>query len=194
MKVKKKYIEIKCNNPICDKTFTAWSSSKRKYCCHDCYTQNNKGDNNPMKREENQQKLRESLKDRIVTWGDKTSAGLKKSKKAQQYWFKKGKDNPSYGSDQSGEKNGNWKGGATKINQLLRNGQDYQEWRIACMERDGYKCTVCGCGGYLQVHHIKELAKYPDLRCDMDNGITVCIPCHNKIHGKKVGKLKKKKT
>lgn len=61
------------------------------------------------------------------------------------------------------------------------------------MERDGYKCTECGVGGYLQVHHIKELAKYPELAYDVDNGKTVCIPCHNKINGKEIGKLKNNK-
>ena len=58
------------------------------------------------------------------------------------------------------------------------------------MKRDDYKCVECGHNGYLQVHHIKELSKFPELAYNIDNGKTVCIPCHSKIHGKKLYKPK----
>jgi len=185
--------EIKCENPECGKLFLAWPSAKKKYCCHECYRKVALvGDNNPMKKQVVKDKMSDLLSGREITWGDKISEALKTSDKAKEQQFKKGEDNIAYGKgdQQRGELNPNWKNGATPKNQAIRNSSSYKEWRIACMERDRYKCTECGTGGYLQVHHIQELAKHPELACDIDNGKTVCIPCHNKIHGKKVGRIK----
>lgn len=65
-----------------------------------------------------------------------------------------------------------------------RNSRPYIEWRVAVFERDKYTCQKCGSiGGYLHAHHIKEWEYYPELRYDIDNGITLCRrPCHKQIH------------
>ena len=67
-----------------------------------------------------------------------------------------------------------------------RNSPQYIEWRRAVFARDGYKCAICGqVGGTLNAHHIKPFAKYPDLRLELDNGITLCEKCHREVHRKK---------
>lgn len=62
---------------------------------------------------------------------------------------------------------------------------EYVKWRDNVFVRDNYTCQQCGNRGVeLNAHHIKEYAKYPALRYDVDNGITLCVKCHKKIHKK----------
>lgn len=60
--------------------------------------------------------------------------------------------------------------------------EEYKNWRTACLKRDMYKCQVCGKGrpARLQVDHIHSWSKYPELRYEVDNGQTLCIPCHKR--------------
>ncbi len=69
----------------------------------------------------------------------------------------------------------------------IRQSTAYKLWRKSVFERDDYTCQGCGQrGGYLEADHIKPFAFYPDLRFDLDNGRTMCQPCHHKLptHGR----------
>lgn len=92
-----------------------------------------------------------------------------------------------------GEKCGSWKGGLTKVYQLIRGMPEAKEWRIKCFERDNYTCQHCNKRGCrLNVDHIKPLAiliRESNITgtetardCvelwDIDNGKTLCEPCH----------------
>lgn len=59
---------------------------------------------------------------------------------------------------------------------------EYIAWRTACLRRDNYKCVVCNRGrpAPLQVDHIIAWSVSVELRFDIDNGQTLCIPCHKR--------------
>ncbi len=78
-----------------------------------------------------------------------------------------------------GENASHWQGGKTAEGTRIRNSQTYQEWRTAVFERDNYECQMCGQrGGNLHADHIKPFAQFPELRLDISNGRTLCVPCH----------------
>jgi len=81
--------------------------------------------------------------------------------------------------------NPNWKGNL--VSDEVRERQSYiaKKWRKQVTKRDDHKCQKCGSLDKLHAHHIKEFKDYPDLRWDLNNGITVCVFCHEKIHSRK---------
>lgn len=79
------------------------------------------------------------------------------------------------------------------LNRRIRYSKKMRVWRVSVFERDNYTCQGCGKrGGYLEADHIKPFAKFPEFRFDVNNGRTMCRPCHqqtdswgNRGHGKK---------
>ena len=93
------------------------------------------------------------------------------------------------GAKNKGENNGNWKGGTTSLRKLLEGSPAYSRWRQSIFERDDYTCQYCGKrGGELHAHHMKSFAEFPELRLDLDNGLTLCKEDHYKVHSKKAVK------
>jgi len=88
----------------------------------------------------------------------------------------------SFREKMSGKNNHNWNGGTSKgYRKGYRDNLAYKEWRIAVFERDDYTCQVCGITGvYITSHHVKSWAKYPELRHEVSNGVTLCEICHSK--------------
>lgn len=87
-----------------------------------------------------------------------------------------------------GDKNRQWKGGITPESIRIRLCADSQNWRKSVFKRDNFTCRICGDnhGGNLNAHHIKLFKDYPDLRFNVDNGVTLCAPCHYVWHNKVV--------
>ena len=90
------------------------------------------------------------------------------------------------GESRSGEKSNFWRGGVTPINNKIRSSLEYRLWRDSVFKRDNYTCVWCdikfvkGVTGDVkfQVDHIKPFSQYPELRFAIDNGRTLCLPCH----------------
>jgi predicted DNA-binding antitoxin AbrB/MazE fold protein/ribosomal protein L32 len=82
-----------------------------------------------------------------------------------------------------GEKNPNWKGGISSEKEIERKSKQWKEWRTKVYARDKYTCQKCNIKGkILHPHHIKYRDTNPELKFDVDNGRTLCIPCHRKTH------------
>ena len=75
-----------------------------------------------------------------------------------------------------------------------RNTSAYRNWRKACIERDGGKCTVTGSAKNLQVHHLNHATYFIEERFDVDNGVTVHRLIHLLFHIFMMGGYRKKCT
>jgi hypothetical protein len=87
---------------------------------------------------------------------------------------------------QSGDKNPNWKGGITPINDKLRHSTKYFDWRISVFARDNYTCKNCNkTNCVLNSHHLQPFYKIKNDEIklyDINNGITWCKNCHDLFH------------
>jgi len=124
-------------------------------------------------------KLSNSLRGRI---SPRKGVKLSNEQKSKMKFFIKGK--PSWNKGLKGflfgENHWNWKGG---ISPRSTKTIEYKAWRQKVFERDNYTCQKCGDskGGNLNAHHIKTFKNYPELRFEVNNGITLCSVCHRII-------------
>ena len=91
-----------------------------------------------------------------------------------------------------GKNHWNWKGGKPKQrsseNLSYEDYRKYKDWQKAIFKRDRWTCQICGKqGGEIHADHIKQWILFPRLRYNIDNGRTLCVPCHRKTktYGKK---------
>ena len=63
--------------------------------------------------------------------------------------------------------------------------KQYKDWRMAVYTRDNFTCQWPNCHSQkrLNAHHIKTWAKFPGLRFEINNGITLCKNHHDLIKG-----------
>lgn len=99
--------------------------------------------------------------------GHNYSAAISKSKRGKPNLKIRGENHPK------------WKGGRYKTERLEAMSRfEYIHWRRSVFERDVFKCKVCKKGGRVEAHHIYRWADYPELRYQLNNGITLCKSCH----------------
>jgi 5-methylcytosine-specific restriction endonuclease McrA len=64
-----------------------------------------------------------------------------------------------------------------------KRGFNHIAWSSLVKLRDG-KCVKCGSLYDLHSHHIKPYKTHPELRYDVNNGVTLCGSCHREYHKK----------
>lgn len=86
----------------------------------------------------------------------------------------------------TGDKNPNWRGGTSGFRQQDMGTLEYKSWRLAVFQRDNYTCQICEqYGGTMHADHIKGWKEFPELRHEISNGRTLCVPCHYYVTFKK---------
>lgn len=147
------------------------SSSSRKYCSRRCF-------------EISQRTYTVCPKCDKSFWNKKKTTYCSRSCSSQSTPRKRGyhlseEHRRKIGEARSGSKSNFWRGGVTPWQKKERRSIDYVNWRKSVFERDNYTCLFCGIrGGTLNADHIKPWIAYPDLRLDIANGRTLCVPCH----------------
>lgn len=89
-----------------------------------------------------------------------------------------------------------WKGGRTKLSDLIRKSKIYKHWRVSVFKRDGFKCILCGdkpklveadhypimFSELMEIYNIQSVNE--SINCDhfwdINNGRTLCKKCHPK--------------
>ena len=67
----------------------------------------------------------------------------------------------------------------------IRSSFQWKEWRKTVFERDGYTCQECEEKGvFFEPHHIIPIRSDLDKLFDINNGITLCRPCHRETFRK----------
>lgn len=151
--------------------------ARKKFCSHACYWQSIRG-------------TAPKHLAGMITYGfrgkhhTKESRELISKRKLGSTPHNKGKR-----SEYRGPKHHNWRGGVAlrkRKQYALMQSAAWKEWRISVFERDGYRCKMCGNGGYVEPHHILPKALFEGRIFDITNGITLCRKCHDKTRGKEM--------
>lgn len=61
-----------------------------------------------------------------------------------------------------------------------RNNPEYKQWRKQVWLRDKFTCRIAdnNCDGKIEAHHILRWSEFPELRYQLNNGITLCHAHH----------------
>ena len=116
----------------------------------------------------------------------------------KRYWAAHPEKAIERGVKTRGELNCRWNGGSSKLNVSIRQMTENRKWMDAVKARDG-SCQRCDSTEDLESHHIVTLAelmerlniksrddarRHADKLWCLDNGETLCRPCHYDEHGR----------
>lgn len=141
-------IKIKCR---CGTEFSAFISQRRKYCSRSC-----------------QPHVSKPRPDMI---GNSYGLGYRHTAEARKF----------ISECQRGNKHPRWVLDRTKVKrQHERNNPQYKQWRREVWLRDNFKCKIANpdCKGRIEAHHILGWTLHPELRYEVNNGITLCHHHH----------------
>lgn len=97
-----------------------------------------------------------------------------------------------------GEKNCNWRGGATSLQKIIRNSAQAKNHRQDIFKRDSWMSILSGKNGDIEHHHLTAISSlikqygitknnwinFKDILFDDDNAITLTKKEHDKFHNK----------
>lgn len=95
------------------------------------------------------------------------------------YWL--GKKRPEVKNWLANKGKNHYRWNPYRINILQdRDCTEYKEWRMGVYSRDGFKCKIANsdCRGRIEAHHILNYKNHPELRYEINNGITLCQAHH----------------
>ena len=111
-----------------------------------------------------------------------------KTKKKIRDWLKNNlTEAQKKGLDRTGCVPWNFKGNKDWENQKIRHSKEHKQWALEVYKKDKYHCKSCKkhCErNGIVAHHIKSFSQYPELRFEVNNGITLCRKCHILLHRK----------
>ena len=65
---------------------------------------------------------------------------------------------------------------------------DFKRWSLEVKKRDNFTCQICGIRGvYLESHHMNSWDWCVKERYEVDNGVSLCKPCHHDRFHKQYG-------
>ena len=170
--------KTKSNCQLCDKEFEHFAIYNRKFCSFECKSLSQK--------KINVLNCDQCKKEYIVRNSyTKEHTGNKHkfcSKKCSALFYRE-ENHPRWIKDRSQLK--------SEV-RSLRYSFKMKEWRESVFARDDYTCLKCnnrsskGNPVTLNAHHIKKFSDFPDLRFEIGNGATLCVPCHSEVTGKEV--------
>lgn len=161
----------KCENCGTDITLPFWMSKNTRFCSPKCSGQSIMKKNTQIKN---------------CKTCSKEFAVRKSSKKI--YCCHK-----CYGLSKAGKPNPWGNGGGNTgyrkdINLIVKSERkdldtQYRRWMLAVKKRDCWKCRIANkdCNGRLEAHHILPWRDYPELRYEINNGITLCLAHHPRM-------------
>jgi len=173
----------------CGKVFTreAWKMKTQTMCSLECqrlgigFKKGHKINLGNILSEDTKKKISMAHTGMKKPWTTKTHLG-KKLGFVPKCAFKKGSIPWNKGLawlEMRGNKSPHWKGGVSRdIHSTAEH--KYKNWRLSVFKRDGFKCRIANsdCKNYVQAHHILRWADYPELRYQINNGITLCLAHH----------------
>jgi hypothetical protein len=70
-----------------------------------------------------------------------------------------------------------------KIGDRSMNDPLQKQWSLSVKKRDGWKCQIAdsNCKGRMESHHILSWKDFPELRYEVNNGITLCHAHHPRV-------------
>lgn len=164
--------------------------SKHHYCSLECYYKSRKG----KKRPKHAKKMKKHWETHQHPMLGKKFSEESRKKMSESWSYSKSitpERNKKLSLSRMGKLNPNWKGGPKipkDIKNAIRKRSKYLTWRKRVFERDNYTCQSCNGKSIknhpliVEAHHISSFTEYPNLRYNVDNGLTLCKACHLEVH------------